>query len=67
MERSASDPARCAMPLLQSYNPIVIGFVEGKSAVHVPLQTARDEYGQLPSTTTLSNYDPRERGIVARQ
>ena len=37
------------MPSLQSYNPVVIGFVEGKGAVHVPLQTARDAYGQLPS------------------
>jgi hypothetical protein len=37
------------MPPLQSYNPIVIGFVEGKGAVHIPLQAAQDEYGQLPS------------------
>ncbi len=37
------------MPPLQSYNPIVLGFVEGKGAIHVPLQAAREEYGQLPS------------------
>jgi len=37
------------MPPQQSYNPIVIGFVEGKGAVHVPLKVAQDEYGQLPS------------------
>ncbi len=37
------------MPPLQSYNPIVLGFVEGKGAIHVPLQVAREEYGQLPS------------------
>ena len=37
------------MPPLQSYNPIVIGFVEGKGPVHVPLLAARDAYGQLPS------------------
>jgi hypothetical protein len=37
------------MPLSQSYNPIVVGFVEGKGAVHLPLQAARDAYGQLPS------------------
>jgi len=41
------------MPPLQSYNPIVIGFVEGKGPVHVPLQAARDEYGQLPSNYGL--------------
>jgi len=38
---------------LQSYNPIVIGFVEGKGAVHIPLQAAREEYGQLPSNYGL--------------
>ena len=43
----------CAMPPLQSYNPIVIGFVEGKGAVHIPLQAAQDEYGQLPSNYGL--------------
>lgn len=37
------------MPPLQTYNPIVVGFVEGKGAVHLPLQGARDAYGQLPS------------------
>ena len=37
------------MPPLQSYNPIVIGFVEGRGAVHLPLQAARAAYGQLPS------------------
>lgn len=37
------------MPPLQTYNPIVIGFVEGKGPVHLPLQAARDAYGQLPS------------------
>jgi len=37
------------MPPLQTYNPIVIGFVEGKGVVHVPLQAARDAHGQLPS------------------
>ena len=31
------------------YNPIIIGFVEGEGYVNIPLQTARDEYGQLPS------------------
>ncbi len=41
------------MPPLQSYNPIVIGFVEGKGAVHIPLQAAREEYGQLPSNYGL--------------
>lgn len=34
---------------MQTYNPIVIGFVEGKGAVHIHLQAARDAYGQLPS------------------
>jgi hypothetical protein len=37
------------MPPLQSYNPIVLGFVEGKGAIQVPLQAAREGYGQLPS------------------
>ena len=37
------------MPPLQSYNPIILGFVEGKGAVHVPLQVAQDEHGRLPS------------------
>jgi hypothetical protein len=37
------------MPPMQTYNPIVIGFVEGKGAVHIHLQAARDAYGQLPS------------------
>ena len=51
IERHAH-PGR-AMPPLQSYNPIVIGFVEGKGAVHIPLQDAQDEYGQLPSNYGL--------------
>jgi hypothetical protein len=37
------------MPPQQSYNPIVIGFVEGKGAVQLPLRSAQDDYGQLPS------------------
>jgi hypothetical protein len=37
------------MPPLQTYNPVIIGFLEGKGAVHVSLQTAREEHGQLPS------------------
>ena len=37
------------MPATQGYNPIVIGFVEGRGAVHLPLQAARSSYGQLPS------------------
>lgn len=37
------------MPPLQSYNPIVMGFVEGKGPVYLPLRSAQDEYGQLPS------------------
>jgi hypothetical protein len=37
------------MPSTQSYNPIVIGFVEGRGSVHLPLQAARSAYGELPS------------------
>jgi hypothetical protein len=37
------------MPQLQSYNPIIIGFLEGKGSVRVSLQAAREEHGQLPS------------------
>jgi hypothetical protein len=31
------------------YNPIIIGFVETEGYVEIPLQTAREEYGRLPS------------------
>ena len=31
------------------YNPIIIGFVENEGYVEIPLQTAREEYGSLPS------------------
>ena len=31
------------------YNPIIIGFVENEGYVEIPLQTAREEYGRLPS------------------
>lgn len=44
------------MPGMQVYNPTIIGFVEGKGFVSVPLQTAREEYGELPS----------EYGLVSR-
>jgi hypothetical protein len=37
------------MPSMQSYNPIIIGFVEGKGYVNIPLETAREDYGQFPS------------------
>jgi hypothetical protein len=37
------------MPPLQSYNPIILGFVDGKGAVHLPVKVAQEEYGQLPS------------------
>lgn len=52
------------MPTLQSYNPIVIGFVEGKGPVHIPLLAARDEYGQLPSQFGLL---PGAEGRQARK
>ncbi|HSB71113.1 MAG TPA: hypothetical protein VLT62_17430 [Candidatus Methylomirabilis sp.] len=31
------------------YNPIILGFVENEGYVEIPLQTAREEYGRLPS------------------
>jgi len=37
------------MPSMQSYNPIIIGFVEGKGYVNLPLETAQEDYGQFPS------------------
>jgi hypothetical protein len=37
------------MPAFQSYNPIIIGFVEGEGYVNIPLETARDHYGKFPS------------------
>ncbi len=37
------------MPPLQTYNPIVMGFVEGRGPLHIPLQVARDAHGRLPS------------------
>jgi len=37
------------MPAFQSYNPIIIGFVEGEGYVNIPLETAREDYGQFPS------------------
>ena len=40
---------RRAMPPLQSYDPILIGFVEGKGPVQLHLQAAQDEHGRLPS------------------
>src|SRR5512139_4324661 len=55
---------RSTMPPLQTYNPIVIGFVEGKGPVHIPLQAARDAYGQLPSDYGLL---PEAEGRRARK
>lgn len=55
---------RFRMPPLQTYNPIVIGFVEGKGPVHIPLQTARDAHGQLPSDYGLL---PESEGRRARK
>ena len=52
------------MPPLQTYNPIVIGFVEGKGPVHIPLQAARDAHGQLPSDYGLL---PEAEGRRARK
>ncbi len=52
------------MPPLQTYNPIVIGFVEGKGAVHIPLQAARDAHGHLPSDYGLL---PGAKGRRARK
>jgi mRNA-degrading endonuclease RelE of RelBE toxin-antitoxin system len=49
------------MPLTQTYNPIIIGFVGGKGYVDIPLQTARDEYGQLPSEYRLVRQAPTRR------
>lgn len=40
---------RSAMPPFQTYNPIIIGFVEGKGYLNIPLRTARDKYRQLSS------------------
>jgi hypothetical protein len=37
------------MSAFQSYNPIIIGFVDGEGYVNIPLETAREEYGQFPS------------------
>jgi hypothetical protein len=50
------------MPSLQSYNPIVIGFIEGKGTIHVPLRVAQDDYGQLPSDYGLLPGAERRRG-----
>ncbi len=52
------------MPPMQTYNPIVTGFVEGTGAVHVHLQAARDAYGQLPSDYGLL---PGAQGRRARK
>src|SRR5512145_1642479 len=49
------------MPPLQSYNPIVLGFVEGKGAVHLPLKVAQDAHGQLPSDYGLLPATDRRR------
>jgi len=49
------------MPLSQAYNPVVIGFVESKGHVNIPLLTARDEYGQLPSEYGLLRRRPTRR------
>lgn len=37
------------MPGTHGYNPTIIGFVEGKGFVSIPLQAAREEFGELPS------------------
>ena len=63
-ERSNFELIPRAMPALQTYNPIVIGFVEGKGPVHIPLLSARDEYGQLPSDYGLL---PGSEGRQARK
>ena len=49
------------MPPSQTYNPLIIGFVEGKGYVNIPLLTARDEYGQLPSDYGLLQRRPTRR------
>ena len=48
-----------------AYNPTIIGFVEGKGFVSIPLQTARDEYGELPSEYGLVSHGPRRRARKA--
>jgi hypothetical protein len=49
------------MSPLQTYNPILLGFVEGKGAVHLPLKVAQDAYGQLPSDYGLLPATDRRR------
>jgi len=49
------------MPLTQTYNPIIIGFVEEKGYLDIPLVAARDQYGQLPSEYGLMPRAPMRR------
>jgi hypothetical protein len=49
----------------QSYNPTIIGFVEGKGFLSIPLQTARSEYGELPSEYGLVPHAPNRRAKKA--
>ena len=42
------------MPPLQTYNPIVIGFVEGKGAVHIPLKRRATRTDSFRATTVFS-------------
>jgi hypothetical protein len=49
------------MAASQAYNPTIIGFVEKKGFVSVPLQAAREEYGELPSDYGLVPRAPGRR------
>jgi len=53
------------MSTFQSYNPIIIGFVEGEGYVNIPLETAREDYGQFPSEYGLLPTGEGRRGRKA--
>jgi len=53
------------MAAAQGYNPTILGFVEGKGFLSIPLQTARSEYGELPSEYGLVPRAPTRRAKKA--
>ncbi|MFA5026413.1 MAG: hypothetical protein WC713_00925 [Candidatus Methylomirabilota bacterium] len=49
----------------QRYNPHIIGFAEGHGYLSIPLETAREEYGELPSDYGLVPHAPGRRARKA--
>lgn len=53
------------MATAQRYNPHIIGFAEGEGYLSIPLEAAREQYGELPSDFGLVPQAPGRRARKA--